>query len=168
MEQELELQLEVAQFLYHEAELLDGNSFPEWLDLMTEDISYEMPVRLTRQGSNVPDTSSEMGHFSENRRTLELRVKRLEGNFAWAQNPPSRTRRFISNVRIEPTSSPSEVMARSYFLLYRSRGSSTQVELVSGERRDLLRRVNGKWKLAKRLILVDQSTLGTRNLAIFL
>ena len=168
MEQELQLQQEISQFLFREAELLDGNSFSEWLDLMTEDVSYEMPVRLTREGSNVPDTSSEMEHFFENRRTLELRVKRLAGQFAWAQNPPSRTRRFISNVRIESTSSASEAAVRSYFLVYRSRGSSTQVELLSGERRDLLRRVGGTWKLAKRLILVDQSTLGTRNLAIFL
>jgi len=119
-------------------------------------------------GRAATSLQTEMGHFSENHRTLELRVKRLGTNFAWAQNPPSRTRRIVSNVRIEPTATESEVIVRSYFLLYRSRGSSTQVELVSGERRDLLRRVDGMWKLAKRLIIVDQSTLGTRNLAIFL
>ena len=162
----LELEREVGEFFYREAELLDSNSLEDWLELLTEDISYEMPVRLTRERGQ-PDVSSQMGHFSEDRRSLELRVKRLGTDFGWAENPPSRTRRFISNIRVENTSKPNEVKARSYFLLYRNRGSSTQADLISGERRDLLRKLDGNWKLASRLIIADQSVLGTRNLAIF-
>ena len=163
----LELEREVAGFFYREAELLDSNKLEGWLELLTEDISYEMPVRLTRERGQ-PDVSSQMAHFSEDRRSLELRVKRLGTDFGWAENPPSRTRRFISNIRVENTSNPNEVKARSYFLLYRSRGSSTKVDLISGERQDLLRKLDGRWKLASRLIIVDQTVLGTRNLAIFL
>jgi len=162
----LELEREIGQLFYREAELLDSNRLEDWLELLTEDISYEMPVRITRERGQ-PDVSSQTGHFSEDRRSLELRVKRLGTDFGWAENPPSRTRRFISNIRVENTANPNEVKARSYFLLYRSRGSSTQVELISGERQDLLRKVDGKWKLASRLIIVDQTVLGTRNLAIF-
>ncbi len=161
-----ELEREVAAFFYREAELLDSNSLEEWLELLTEDIKYEMPVRITRERGQ-PDVSSEMGHFSEDCRSLELRVKRLGTDFGWAENPPSRTRRFISNIRVENTSNPNEVKAYSYFLLYRSRGASTQVDLISGERQDLLRKLDGGWKLARRLIIVDQAVLGTRNLAIF-
>jgi len=162
----LELEREIGEFFYREAELLDSNRLENWLELLTEDISYEMPVRLTRERGQ-PDVSSQTGHFSEDRRSLELRVKRLGTDFGWAENPPSRTRRFISNIRVENTSNPNEVKARSYFLLYRSRGSSTQVDLISGERQDLLRKLDGRWKLASRLIIVDQTVLGTRNLAIF-
>ena len=162
-----ELEREIGEFFYREAELLDSNRLEEWLELLTEDIGYEMPVRLTRERGQ-PDVSSQMGHFSEDRRSLELRVKRLGTDFGWAENPPSRTRRFISNIRVENTSNPNEVKARSYFLLYRSRGSSTEVDLISGERQDLLRKLDGRWKLASRLIIVDQTVLGTRNLAIFL
>ena len=161
-----ELEREVAEFFYREAELLDSNSLAEWLELLTEDISYEMPVRITRERGQ-RDISSQTGHFSEDRRSLELRVKRLGTDFVWAENPPSRTRRFISNIRVENTSSADEVKACSYFLLYRSRGSSIQADLISGQRQDLLRKLDGKWKLASRLIIVDQSVLGTRNLAIF-
>ena len=161
-----ELEREVAEFLYREAKLLDSNSLEEWLELLTEDISYEMPLRMTRERGE-PDVSSQMGHFSEDRHSLELRVKRLGTDFGWAENPPSRTRRFISNIRVENTADPNEVKAGSYFLLYRSRGSSTQADLISGERQDLLRKRDGGWKLASRLILVDQAVLGTRNLAIF-
>ena len=162
----LELEREIGEFFYREAELLDSNRPEKWLELLTEDISYEMPVRITRERGQ-PDVSSQTGHFSEDRRSLELRVKRLGTDFGWAENPPSRTRRFISNIRVENTSNPNEVKARSYFLLYRSRGSSTQVDLISGERQDLLRKLDGRWKLASRLIIVDQTVLGTRNLAIF-
>jgi 3-phenylpropionate/cinnamic acid dioxygenase small subunit len=162
----LELEREVAEFFYREAELLDSNSLEEWLELLTEDIAYAMPLRLTRERGQ-PDISSQMGHFSEDRRSLELRVKRLGTDFGWAENPPSRTRRFISNIRVENTPNPNEVKARSYFLLYRSRGSSVEADLISGERQDLLRKLDGRWKLASRLIIADQAVLGTRNLAIF-
>lgn len=162
-----ELEREVAGFFYREAELLDSNNLEGWLELLTEDISYEMPVRLNRERGN-PGVSSETSHFSEDRRSLGLRVKRLKTDFGWAEDPPSRTRRFISNIRVETTSNPNEVKARSYLLLYRSRGTSTQVDLISGERQDLLRKVGGNWKLASRVIIVDQAVLGTRNLAIFL
>jgi len=163
----LELEREIGEFFYREAELLDSNRLEDWLELLTEDISYEMPVRITRERGQ-PDVSSQTGHFSEDRRSLELRVKRLGTDFGWAENPPSRTRRFISNIRVENTSNPDEVKAHSYFLLYRSRDASTQPELISGQRQDLLRKVDGRWKLASRLIIVDQAVLGTRNLAIFL
>lgn len=162
----LELEREIENFFYREAELLDSNRLEDWLGLLTEDISYEMPVRTTRERGQ-PDISSQTGHFSEDRRSLALRVKRLGTNFGWAENPPSRTRRFISNIRVENTPNPNEVKAHSYFLLYRSRDSSTQPELIAGQRQDVLRKVDGGWKLASRLIIVDQTVLGTRNLAIF-
>jgi 3-phenylpropionate/cinnamic acid dioxygenase small subunit len=162
----LELEREIAQFFYREAELLDSNRLEEWLELLAEDIAYGTPLRMTRERGQ-PDISSQMGHFSEDRRSLELRVKRLGTDFGWAENPPSRTRRFISNIRVENTAKPNEVKAQSYFLLYRSRGSSPEADLISGERQDLLRKLDGRWKLASRLIISDQSVLGTRNLAIF-
>jgi ethylbenzene dioxygenase beta subunit len=163
---QIELEREVAEFLYREAELLDSNSLKQWLELLTDDINYEMPLRLTSERGQ-SDIASQTGHFSEDRSSLELRVKRLGTDFAWAENPPSRTRRFISNIRVEDTSNANEVKAFSYFLLYRSRGSSTQVDLMSGQRQDRLRKLDGSWKLASRLIIVDQAVLGTRNLAIF-
>jgi len=162
----LELEREIGQLFYREAELLDSNRLEDWLELLTEDISYEMPVRITRERGQ-PDVSSQTGHFSEDRRSLELRVKRLGTDFGWAENPPSRTRRFISNIRVENTPNPNEVKAYSYFLLYRSRDASTQPELIAGQRQDVLRKLDGGWKLASRLIIVDQTVLGTRNLAIF-
>jgi len=166
MRNRAELDREIQNFLYHEAELLDSRKFEQWLELLTDDITYEMPVRVTRERDHA-DAPSETAHFSEDRRTLELRVKRLTTDYAWAENPPSRTRRFISNIRIEPTAKSNDVIVRSYLLVYRSRGSSTQAELISAERVDLVRNVEESWRLAKRTIIVDQAVLDTQNLAIF-
>ncbi len=162
-----QLRAEVEDFLYGEAELVDAGRFQDWLDLLTEDIQYQMPVRMTRERAQGSDLSEEMQFFWDDRATLGLRVERLRTEFAWAEDPPSRTRHVVSNVRVRPSANLDEVEARSYVLIYRNRGDAAGHDLLSGERRDLLRRVGGAWKLARRSFVVDQVVLGTRNLAIF-
>jgi 3-phenylpropionate/cinnamic acid dioxygenase small subunit len=157
---------QVLEFLYHEAEVVDDQRFEEWLALMTDDLQYHMPVRMTRERGDAPDRSHQMQFFWDDRATLELRVRRLRTDFAWAEDPPSRTRHFISNVRITPAGR--ELHVKSNVLIYRSRGDSAQQELISGERRDLLRPSDDGWKLARREFVVDQAVLGVQNLAIFI
>lgn len=161
------LREEVLEFLYAEAALVDAGRLDEWLALLTDDVQYQMPVRLTRERGGPPDVSHEMQYFWDDRATLELRVRRLRTDFAWAEDPPSRTRHFIANVRVSPGATPNEVHVRSYVLIYRNRGEGPQAELLSGERRDVLRREPGGWKLARREFVVDQAALGTQNLSFF-
>jgi hypothetical protein len=52
-------------------------------------------------------------------------------------------------------------------LIYRNRGDAAGYELLSGERRDVLRKARGGWRLARREFVVDQAMLGVRNLGIF-
>ena len=49
-----------------------------------------------------------------------------------------------------------------------SRFDSPDLDLISGERNDVLRLVDGQLKLARREVILDQAVLGTPNLAIFL
>ncbi len=158
---------EVLEFLYHEAELLDDGRLEGWLALLTDDVQYRMPVRLNRERTSPSDRSDEMQFFWDDRSTLELRIRRLRTDFAWAEDPPSRTRHFVSNVRIAPGVGSTEVAVRSYVLVYRNRGDSGHYEVLSGERRDVLRRVSGTWKLARREVIIDQASLANQNLAIF-
>lgn len=158
---------DVLEFLYREAELVDTGRFEDWLSLLTDDIRYHMPARLTRERGSEPDRSDQMQFFWDDRTTLELRVRRLRTDFAWAEDPPSRTRHFISNVRIAPAAAVSELDVRSNVLIYRNRGDVAQFELISGERRDVLRLSDGAWRLARREFVVDQATLGSTNLGIF-
>lgn len=159
---------EVLEFLYYEAELLDGRRFAEWLELLAEDLRYRLPIRLNRVGGEGPDYSEDTEIFSDNLASLQLRVRRLGTGYAWAETPPSRTRHLVSNVRVRTTDNPQELDVHSYFLVYRSRASEPNADLFSGERHDLLRRTNAGWRLARRTILLDQAVVGARHLSIFL
>ena len=39
---------EIEQFLYREVRLLDNRQFHEWLELLTDDVRYWMPLRSSR------------------------------------------------------------------------------------------------------------------------
>ena len=56
----------------------------------------------------------------------------------------------------------------SYFIVYRN-GVETQVDLFAGERHDVLRRSDNAlgFKIAKRTVLMDQSTILSNNISIF-
>lgn len=159
---------EVYEFLMHEAELLDGHREREWVELCTDDIVYRMPVRETRERGAGDGFNESMYYFDETRGSLELRVRRLETEYAWAEDPPSRTRHFVTNIRVAPGDEEDELLVRSNLLLYRSQGTDLHNDLISAERRDVLRRTDGGVRLARREILLDHSVLTTHNLSVFL
>lgn len=155
-------------WLVDEAYLLDAQSYDEWLDLITEDIHYYMPVRVTTAVGTGYDTAPGMAHFDENKYSLSRRVARFATEHAWTEDPPSRLRHYITNVRTFATPQDDELIVESAELLFRSRGDIREPSLVSAGREDLLRQEDGVWKLARRHIAVDESVIRTQNLAIFL
>lgn len=160
-----EFQHGVEQFYYLEAELLDDHRYRDWLALLADDLTYLAPVRTTRRSDGRVD-EERMFWFDENRATLELRVRRLETDVNWAEEPPSRTRRLVTNVRVRPGPEPGAVAVRSNLLCYRNRGERPDFDLIAAERHDVLRADGGDWRLARREIRFDQGTLGTKNLAL--
>ncbi len=168
LETSAETYWEVYSFLMHEAELLDERRERDWLNLFTEDAEYLMPVRVNRERAEGEGFSEEAYYFEETRGSLELRVRRLETEYAWAEDPPSRTRHFVTNVRVAEGDEEDEVAVRSNLLLYRSRGSDPRHDLISAERKDVLRKEDGRWRLRKRVILLDHHVLETHNLSVFL
>jgi 3-phenylpropionate/cinnamic acid dioxygenase small subunit len=155
------------QWLYTEAKLLDEIDFDGWFNLMHPDLIYQMPVRINKEGVERPDFSMDMFSFNDDIDLLKLRVDRLKTDYAWAEIPPSRTRRFVSNVRVEEVIPNEKAVVNSYLLIYRSRSTDIHHDLISGERQDEFTFMDGEWKLSKRIFIVDQTTLNTRNLAIF-
>jgi 3-phenylpropionate/cinnamic acid dioxygenase small subunit len=163
------LKEEIEQFLYHEAELLDERRYEEWLDLFTEDARYWMPMRrnvphhdgareFTREGADV-------NWFDEGKDTLTRRVKQIRTGVHWAEQPPSRICHMVSNVQILEAG-PDEVRVKSRFLLYRNR-VETETDFLVGKREDVLRRVDGTLRIARRKIVLDQSVLLAKNLTFF-
>lgn len=155
---------EVATFLYREADLVDGYRFADWLALFADDIEYRMPVRTTRflrDGDGFTDTD----FFIENHASLTTRVRRLETEFAWAEAPPSRTRHFVTNIRVFHAPADGELAVRSSFLITRTR-SDLDYQLFTGTRQDVLREAADGLRIARRTILVDQTVITATNLSV--
>jgi 3-phenylpropionate/cinnamic acid dioxygenase small subunit len=160
--------LQAHQWLVDEAYLLDAQCYEEWLDLLTDDIHYIMPVRVTTALGTGFDSAPGMSHFDENKYSLSRRVARFFTEHAWTEDPPSRLRHHVTNVRTFATEDPEHLIVDSGILLYRSRGDVREAALISAGREDVLRRAGKSWQLARRTILVDDAVLRTQNLAIFL
>lgn len=158
---------EILELLYREAEVLDAHRFEDWLALFTEDIHYVMPVRTGTFRARGAGFEESMAFFDDNFQSLSTRVQRLATEAAWAETPPSRTRHFISNVRVTPAERPGEYAAAASFMVTRCRGEQPQ-QMFTGRREDLLRRVApGELRIARRRILVDQTVITGTNLSVF-
>jgi 3-phenylpropionate/cinnamic acid dioxygenase small subunit len=154
----------VLEFLHHEAELLDTYRFADWIELFTDDVAYSMPVRTTQMLTD-GEGFHEFGFFVDDHATLLTRVKRLETEFAWAETPPSRTRHYVSNLRLERAAAGPELEARINFMVTRTR-QDLDYQLFTGVRRDLLVPDGTSFKVRRRTILVDQTVITATNLSV--
>jgi biphenyl 2,3-dioxygenase beta subunit len=166
-----ELRHRIEDFLYLEAELLDDRKLREWLELLTDDVRYWMPLRYNplERPEDLSDELAKPGdgfYFDDDKESLRIRVERVYAKNAWAEMPPSRTRHFISNVRIK-SDNGGELEVHSNFLVYRTRMETDQ-DIFVGTKRDVLRRVKEDFKIAKRTIILDQAVLNAKNISIFL
>ena len=165
---------EIEQFLYQEAELLDERQFEDWLDLLTEDIRYWMPMRrnvkfgeldreFTREGQDI-------NWFDEGKDTLVRRVNQILTGVHWAEEPLSRICHSVSNVQVlkatPSVSQATEVNVKCRFMIYRNR-VQTETDFLVGKREEVLRSVDGQWKIAQRKIILDQNVLLAKNLTFF-
>jgi 3-phenylpropionate/cinnamic acid dioxygenase small subunit len=161
---------QIAEFLYEEAWLLDEIRLAEWVARLDIDLRYTCPMRQTRSlKHHAESVVRTVMHFDETYASIRGRVGRItDTSSAWAEDPPSRTRRLVTNILVESTDDPDEFEVKSYLLCSRSRFDETTLLMLSCVRHDLLRRHGSSFKLARREIIIDQTVLGFPNLAIFL
>ncbi|WP_083441941.1 aromatic-ring-hydroxylating dioxygenase subunit beta [Nitriliruptor alkaliphilus] len=165
------LTAEITAWLHDEAELLDDGRLAEWLELLTDDVRYRVPIRIHKEvtdGSRVTGVQRDAFHLDEDRTSLQMRVDRVETGFAWAEEPPSRLRHHITNVRVRAVADrEDELRVRSNVLIYRGRWDRPEHELMSCERQDVFRHEEGRWKLADRWVVLDSTTIPMINLTFF-
>ena len=172
---------QVEQFLYREARLLDNRQLHQWLGLLADDIKYWMPIRSNRYPVNskaisIMDGSryeeddlskeDELALMDENKDSLQRRVDRLDTGMAWAEDPPSRTRHFVSNVEVQPGDRDGELKVYSNFIMYRTR-AETEQDFYVGSREDVLRKDGDDFKIAYRKVTLDQNVLLAKNVSNF-
>ena len=142
----------IEDFLYEEAALLDEWRLDEWLELLTEDATYEVPA------TDAPDGSPQGALFlvADDKVRIRSRVGQLLGKSAWAENPPSRTRRMISNVRIRRVEGES-IYVTANFVVYRMRFE--QMDTYVGRYEYTLVQREGGLKIRARKAILDLEAL---------
>ena len=114
--------LEVEDFLYHEAALLDAWRLHDWLDLFCDECRYVLPATDLPDG----DPAQTLGLIDDDLARLRGRVERLSSARAYREFPWSRTRHLITNVRVTGDGQ-AEVRSSALFAAYRYRKGEEQV-----------------------------------------
>ncbi len=160
------LRHELESVLIDEYWLLDNSRFEDWLDLMSDDIRYWAPVRENLgRDEECFEQRDLLTHFDEDRTTMGLRVARLRTGSAHAEEPPSRTRHCVSNVKIVSEREGGMVEVASNFMIFRSRPGHEEHWFVGG-RRDHWQRLNDAWRLKQRMIVFDHDII--ENITVFI
>src|ERR1700742_502549 len=161
------LKADIEDFYFHEADLLDERRFRDWLDLLTEDISYFMPIRRNvKFGQHAARENTKRGEgiswFDEDKWTLTKRVDQILTGVHYAEEPLSRITHMVSNVQIKGArphiDKAEELDIASRFLVYQNR-VEYETHTFVGRRHDTLRLTEQGWKVSRREILLEQNIL---------
>jgi p-cumate 2,3-dioxygenase beta subunit len=142
---------EVEDFLYQEAALLDEWRLDEWLALFTADARYVMPTTDLPDG----DPKKDLVFIDDDMVRLRARVERLKSRHGHREYPWSRTRRFVTNVRIkldEP-----QILVSSSFLVYRFRMGDANPYVGRYEHR--LKQLDKELKIQYKKTVLDMEAL---------
>ena len=147
-------QEQVEQFLYREAEMLDDWRLHEWIELFDEDRGgFYMPTTDAPEA----DHRTSLYLIADDMPRLRSRVAQLMSGITWAENPKSRTRHMVSNVRIGEQKG--EVLkVRANFVVYRMRFQN--IDPYIGEYHyQLLPKPDGSFKILERRVILDLEAL---------
>jgi 3-phenylpropionate/cinnamic acid dioxygenase small subunit len=147
----------IQRFLFLEAQLLDRRDYRRWLSLLTDDVTYRVFAHVNRDAEAGPLAYA---IIDEPAPQLKARVEQiLDARLTHAENPPTLTRRFVSNVLAAAGEREGEYVVTSNLLVYRTRPNFPEGALYAGERSDILRQVDGALRIARREVRLDQSVL---------
>ena len=144
---------QVEDFLIFEADLLDHWRLREWLALFDPRATgYYMPTTDLPEG----DAGADLYLIADDMAKLHSRVDQLLSGVTWAENPRSRTRRMISNVKIDAADG-NILRIRANFVVYRMRFQN--IDPYIGEYRYTLK-VNGDTvTILERRVVLDLEAL---------
>jgi 3-phenylpropionate/trans-cinnamate dioxygenase subunit beta len=149
--------VEIQRFLYREAGLLDRRDYAGWLAVLAPDIHYRVSAAVARDAGTEP---VRYAIIDEGLTGLKSRIDQISNpRLTRAENPPSMTRRVVSNVEAFHSETPDAFDVMSYLLAYRSRPSMPEGGFYVAMRHDVLRRGASGWQLASRSVQLDQTMI---------
>lgn len=166
----LELISALEQTLYKESRFLDSESYDKWVEMLADDVHYYMPgiqTRYRRDKTDQVHDLTRMAYYNDGLADLKKRLARLETGTAWSEDPATRYTHLITNIEVELTDNPNEHKVYSNYLAYRNRNERDQDTLL-GNREDIWRATSNGFQLVKRLIILKQNILLSKNLNVYL
>lgn len=153
----------IEDFLYFEAALLDEWRLEEWFNLLTEDAIYEIPP--TDDSRYTGDAQTTLYLIADNIVRIRGRIDRLRSGKAFVEDPHSRTRRNISNVRILEDSG-SSLLIQANFIVYRTRYEV--LDVFVGQLEYGLVVAGNSFRIRTRRVVLDQEALRPQGCISFL
>ncbi len=159
------LRREIEAFLYLEARLADESRYVEWEALVTDDMHYWVP-----KGPADHDPSQRIAYVNDNRSRLATRIRQLATGKRYAQTPPSPMRRVLSNIEVlEADEHRGEFRVAANFVLHEVVAqTSGDVRVWPGRASYRLRRVEGRLRMAQKIVELVTSQLPQPTLAFIL
>jgi 3-phenylpropionate/cinnamic acid dioxygenase small subunit len=175
-----EQQRELESFYFHEARLLDNRHFRQWLELLSQNVSYVIPSRINVQVDNRQrgeeamlsverelEGEDSMGcpHREENYLLLALRAERAYKINSWAEHPPARTRRIVGNIELMAREGDTLSVLSNFHLYYARPGNESC--MYSGQRRDTLLATPEGLRIIRREVVLDYANIELPTLGLF-
>ncbi|WP_374593985.1 3-phenylpropionate/cinnamic acid dioxygenase subunit beta [Sphingosinicella sp.] len=158
----------IERFYLREARLLDSERYAEWYDLLADDLFYWMPLRENRfrRDARSEIDPAGMALFDDCKADIAVRIGRLASGLVWTEDPPTRHVYVVSNIEAFKTEDDGLFEVHSVFVQHRNRSERDEATLF-GRRRDLICVHGSSFQIVRRLILLSQSVLLTKNLSVF-
>ena len=171
---DFELLMRVQQWLNREARMLDSRRYDLWLELLDASIRYQIPSRAFVRQAHVKDFNTwsvereldgegALALIDDDFAALRSRIERLQSGMAWAETPPSMSRRLVSNVMIDGICNDCVSVVSTIFLA-KSRADGRV--LFTAERRDKLAPLGDDFRLRERYVVLDDAVLAADNLSL--
>ncbi len=106
----LQVQHDVEQFLYRQADCLDRKQWQDWIDLFAPEGIYWMPPDASYQ-----TWDGQPAIFAEDKNLMTVRMLRMQHPDAWSQRPQWGTNHVVSNVVIRKAAKNGDVEVQSRF-----------------------------------------------------
>lgn len=146
----------VNEFQRSEISLLQSEKYGKWLELLSPDIRYIMPITENVRGEPANQTRG-MVWCDDDFRSLSIKVRRMESGLAVGHTTPVRLRYFVQNLRFHREADRA-IYVTSNLLIHKSQ--SDAAALFAAGREDELVRIDERWVLQSRLIHLDQTVRG--------